>query len=78
MAIEAELPDKDGQIPEWLSTHPNHENRAAHLDELIPKAIQLRDECKCQRLPAKDPRDEMAMLRKMAKAPALPAPSAPA
>lgn len=25
------------KIPEWLSTHPSHENRAEHLDRLIPE-----------------------------------------
>lgn len=25
------------RLPEWLSTHPSHENRAEHLDRLIPE-----------------------------------------
>ncbi|XP_025890497.1 metalloendopeptidase OMA1, mitochondrial isoform X2 [Nothoprocta perdicaria] len=25
------------KMPEWLSTHPSHENRAEHLDRLIPE-----------------------------------------
>ncbi|XP_025924808.1 metalloendopeptidase OMA1, mitochondrial isoform X2 [Apteryx mantelli] len=25
------------KLPEWLSTHPSHENRAEHLDRLIPE-----------------------------------------
>ncbi|XP_073400678.1 metalloendopeptidase OMA1, mitochondrial isoform X3 [Dendrobates tinctorius] len=27
------------RIPEWLSTHPSHENRAEQLDRLIPKSL---------------------------------------
>ncbi|XP_063795343.1 metalloendopeptidase OMA1, mitochondrial isoform X2 [Pseudophryne corroboree] len=44
------------RIPEWLSTHPSHENRAEHLDRLIPKALKLRDSCNCSELPSVDPR----------------------
>ncbi|ELU06397.1 hypothetical protein CAPTEDRAFT_112381 [Capitella teleta] len=75
MALQSELPGQEGQIPEWLSTHPNHENRASRLDELIPEAIELRNKCKCLRLPDKDPRDEVAMLRQMAKAAVQPSAS---
>ncbi|XP_033101519.1 metalloendopeptidase OMA1, mitochondrial-like [Anneissia japonica] len=41
---------------EWLSTHPTHEHRAKHLEELIPKAIKMREFCKCPALPKQDPR----------------------
>ncbi|XP_040263285.1 metalloendopeptidase OMA1, mitochondrial [Bufo bufo] len=44
------------RVPEWLSTHPSHENRAEHLDRLIPKAIKLRESCNCPDLPSIDPR----------------------
>ncbi|KAM4722949.1 metalloendopeptidase OMA1, mitochondrial [Rhinophrynus dorsalis] len=44
------------RIPEWLSTHPSHENRAEHLDRLIPEAIKLRESCNCPSLPFPDPR----------------------
>ncbi|XP_062920321.1 metalloendopeptidase OMA1, mitochondrial isoform X2 [Mobula hypostoma] len=44
------------QIPEWFSTHPSNERRVQHLDNLIPKAIKLRDECGCTSLPSIDPR----------------------
>ncbi|XP_065513958.1 metalloendopeptidase OMA1, mitochondrial isoform X2 [Caloenas nicobarica] len=27
------------KLPEWLSTHPSHENRAEHLDRLIPEVL---------------------------------------
>ncbi|XP_053549600.1 metalloendopeptidase OMA1, mitochondrial [Bombina bombina] len=48
----------DGQpkIPEWLSTHPSHENRAEHLDRLIPEALKLREKCNCPALSDPDPR----------------------
>ncbi|XP_053099078.1 metalloendopeptidase OMA1, mitochondrial isoform X2 [Hemicordylus capensis] len=26
------------KVPQWLSTHPSHENRAEHLDRLIPES----------------------------------------
>lgn len=41
---------------EWLSTHPSSETRQLILDALMPTAIQLRDQCKCPRLPLVDPR----------------------
>jgi Zn-dependent protease with chaperone function len=41
---------------EWLSTHPSSETRQLILDALMPRAIQLRDQCKCPRLPLVDPR----------------------
>ncbi|XP_061489170.1 metalloendopeptidase OMA1, mitochondrial [Rhineura floridana] len=44
------------RLPEWLSTHPSHENRAEHLDRLIPEAIKIREHCNCPALPGKDPR----------------------
>lgn len=31
------------KLPEWLSTHPSHENRAEHLDRLIPEVSSLRE-----------------------------------
>ncbi|XP_053325522.1 metalloendopeptidase OMA1, mitochondrial [Spea bombifrons] len=44
------------RTPEWLSTHPSHENRADHLDRLIPEALKLREMCNCPPLPLPDPR----------------------
>ncbi|XP_066482447.1 metalloendopeptidase OMA1, mitochondrial [Tiliqua scincoides] len=44
------------KIPEWLSTHPSHENRAEHLDRLIPEALKIREHCKCPALLGPDPR----------------------
>ncbi|NXX57299.1 OMA1 Metalloendopeptidase, partial [Scopus umbretta] len=29
------------KLPEWLSTHPSHENRADHLDRLIPEVSRV-------------------------------------
>ncbi|XP_074641441.1 metalloendopeptidase OMA1, mitochondrial-like [Tubulanus polymorphus] len=51
------------KIPEWLSTHPSHENRSETLDEFIPKMLKLRESCKCSSLPGKDPRDEIKQLK---------------
>ncbi|XP_051867817.1 metalloendopeptidase OMA1, mitochondrial [Pristis pectinata] len=44
------------QIPEWFSTHPSNERRVQHLNNLIPKAIKLRENCGCTSLPSIDPR----------------------
>ncbi|KGL75711.1 hypothetical protein N309_05581, partial [Tinamus guttatus] len=44
------------KIPEWLSTHPSHENRAEHLDRLIPEALKIRESCNCPSLSGPDPR----------------------
>uniref|UniRef100_A0A663M2R5 Metalloendopeptidase OMA1, mitochondrial n=1 Tax=Athene cunicularia TaxID=194338 RepID=A0A663M2R5_ATHCN len=50
--------DIQGQpkLPEWLSTHPSHENRAEHLDRLIPEALKIRESCNCPSLSGPDPR----------------------
>ncbi|XP_048354478.1 metalloendopeptidase OMA1, mitochondrial [Sphaerodactylus townsendi] len=44
------------KLPEWLSTHPSHENRVDHLDRLIPEALEIREHCNCPALASEDPR----------------------
>ncbi|XP_010021489.1 PREDICTED: metalloendopeptidase OMA1, mitochondrial [Nestor notabilis] len=44
------------KLPEWLSTHPSHGNRAEHLDRLIPEALKIRESCNCPSLSGPDPR----------------------
>uniref|UniRef100_A0A8C9NYL4 Metalloendopeptidase OMA1, mitochondrial n=1 Tax=Spermophilus dauricus TaxID=99837 RepID=A0A8C9NYL4_SPEDA len=44
------------KLPEWLSTHPSHENRAEQLDRLIPQALKIREICNCPPLSGPDPR----------------------
>nr|XP_006133561.1 metalloendopeptidase OMA1, mitochondrial isoform X1 [Pelodiscus sinensis] len=44
------------KLPEWLSTHPSHENRAECLDRLIPEALKIRESCNCPSLSGPDPR----------------------
>ncbi|XP_065784968.1 metalloendopeptidase OMA1, mitochondrial isoform X3 [Muntiacus reevesi] len=44
------------KLPEWLSTHPSHGNRAEHLDRLIPQALKIRETCNCPPLSGPDPR----------------------
>lgn len=44
------------KLPEWLSTHPSHGNRAEYLDRLIPQALKLREVCNCPPLSGPDPR----------------------
>ncbi|XP_062994445.1 metalloendopeptidase OMA1, mitochondrial isoform X2 [Elgaria multicarinata webbii] len=51
-----EMIEGQPRLPEWLSTHPSHENRAEHLDRLIPEALKIRDRCNCPSLPSQDPR----------------------
>ncbi|KAH0618565.1 hypothetical protein JD844_017902 [Phrynosoma platyrhinos] len=44
------------KLPQWLSTHPSHENRVEHLDRLIPEALKIRERCNCPKLSVQDPR----------------------
>lgn len=44
------------KLPEWLSTHPSHGNRAEYLDTLIPQALKIREICNCPPLSGPDPR----------------------
>uniref|UniRef100_A0A8C0LY34 Metalloendopeptidase OMA1, mitochondrial n=1 Tax=Canis lupus familiaris TaxID=9615 RepID=A0A8C0LY34_CANLF len=44
------------KLPEWLSTHPSHGNRAERLDRLIPQALKIREICNCPPLSGPDPR----------------------
>ncbi|XP_037526945.1 metalloendopeptidase OMA1, mitochondrial [Rhipicephalus sanguineus] len=52
---------------EFISTHPSHEHRSEHLDNLMNKAIELRRQCHCPRLPPQDPRVLMSMLKEEVK-----------
>ncbi|NXL88967.1 OMA1 Metalloendopeptidase, partial [Alectura lathami] len=52
----AETIQGEARLPEWLSTHPSHENRAEHLDRLIPEALKIRERCNCPSLSGPDPR----------------------
>ncbi|KAM5148135.1 metalloendopeptidase OMA1, mitochondrial, partial [Mantella aurantiaca] len=54
--VAAETHGDMPRIPEWLSTHPSHENRAEYLDRIIPKALQMRESCECPPLHSTDPR----------------------
>ncbi|KFQ22020.1 hypothetical protein N331_12622, partial [Merops nubicus] len=48
--------ERQPRLPEWLSTHPSHENRAEHLDQLMPEALKIRESCNCPSLSGPDPR----------------------
>ena len=39
-----------GQTPDWLSTHPSHENRVSWLNDLLPTALNLREGQRCPQL----------------------------
>lgn len=43
--------DTNYKVPEFLSTHPGCESRAADLEKLMPEALELRNKCNCQSLP---------------------------
>ncbi|XP_029650253.1 metalloendopeptidase OMA1, mitochondrial isoform X1 [Octopus sinensis] len=55
-----EINDKLNQVtsPQWLSTHPLHSQRSQLIDHLVPKAIEVRDQCGCPPLPSVDPREK--------------------
>lgn len=66
MAVYGEQsPDDASQPPEWLSTHPSHENRADRLDAIIPQALETRRQCDCSELRSPDPRQHSQTLRKI-------------
>uniref|UniRef100_A0A131XWL2 Metalloendopeptidase OMA1, mitochondrial n=1 Tax=Ixodes ricinus TaxID=34613 RepID=A0A131XWL2_IXORI len=48
---------------EFLSTHPSHDRRSEHLDNLMNSAIELRQQCRCPALPHKDPRVLLSVLK---------------
>ncbi|KAK2150884.1 hypothetical protein LSH36_384g05020 [Paralvinella palmiformis] len=66
MAFNEELISK-GEMPppEWISTHPASEKRAAILDQLIPEAIKLRECSHCPHLPKFDPRLNLEAVKKI-------------
>ena len=45
-------------IPEFLSTHPSHTNRQKHLSDILPKALDRRSTCGCNKLTTSDPMTE--------------------
>lgn len=61
MAIVEDITDI--KIPEFISTHPNNDNRVKMIDALIPKYMKYREECNCPRLPTVDPRTHTELLR---------------
>ncbi|KAL5020934.1 hypothetical protein ScPMuIL_000089 [Solemya velum] len=49
--------EKDGEnVAEFLSTHPSSRNRAEYFDHIMPRLLDLREVCKCPKLPPLDPR----------------------
>lgn len=53
---------------EFLSTHPSHDKRSEHLDNLMNSAIELRRQCHCPALPHKDPRVLLSVLKQEVEA----------
>lgn len=49
---------------EFTSTHPSNENRIMTMEKLMAKAISIRDECQCPKLPEIDPRIRAKMIQK--------------
>ncbi|XP_064624426.1 metalloendopeptidase OMA1, mitochondrial-like [Lineus longissimus] len=58
---------KNEELPDWLSTHPNHSKRAEALDEIVPEAIRLRASCDCGQLPKEDPRNRVEKMKQELK-----------
>lgn len=53
---------------EFLSTHPSHDRRSEHLDNIMNNAIELRRQCNCPALPHKDPRVLLSALKQEVEA----------
>ncbi|XP_035699454.1 metalloendopeptidase OMA1, mitochondrial-like [Branchiostoma floridae] len=53
MALQDDMDEKLDL--DWLSTHPTHDTRAQHLEQLLPQAIELRKSCQCLPLSSEDP-----------------------
>ena len=39
------IDESSGKVPEWLSTHPSHENRKEILEQQLPAFFKIRDDC---------------------------------
>ena len=50
-------------IPEFLSTHPSSSNRSKHLSDLLPKALDTRSLCGCNKLTTSDPMTEFVKFK---------------
>ncbi|CAH1242982.1 OMA1 [Branchiostoma lanceolatum] len=61
MALQDDMEEKVDL--DWLSTHPTHEQRAQHLEQLLPQAIELRKSCQCLPLNTEDPLRPFRALR---------------
>ena len=59
MEQESEKEGENIQIPEFLSTHPSHENRGKNLANLLPKFLDFRTSCGCEKLPQCDITQQM-------------------
>ena len=51
---ESEKEGENFQIPEFLSTHPSHENREINLATKLPEFLDFRTNCGCEKLPQCD------------------------
>ena len=55
IALQMEGNENGSELPEFLSTHPSHANRQKNLSDLIPKALETRSTCGCNKLSSTDP-----------------------
>ena len=55
IALQMEGTENGSELPEFLSTHPSHANRQNNLSDLIPKALETRSTCGCNKLSITDP-----------------------
>ena len=57
MKLIEDLAQEEDQVelPEFLSTHPSHTSRHEFLIEILPKALERRSTCGCNKLTGPDP-----------------------
>lgn len=56
------LPDIPINI-DFITTHPSHEKRFENIENLLPAAIQCRQDCGCSPLPKADPRERVKQMK---------------
>ena len=62
---EREGVEKGVEIPEFLSSHPSHSSRQKQLFDLLPKALDKRSLCGCNKLEGPDPMVEFTKFKVM-------------
>ena len=61
--LEQDAGENGSELPEFLSTHPSHINRQKQLSDLLPKALDTRSTCGCNKLTGPDPMVEFVKFK---------------